>query len=403
MSINIHLDADPVKIWDSAIDITSIKTIVDGVEDDLINAKRDLVDQEGDAVLAFSSCIVGLINDCQSLFADLASYQVALENLSSDLGGVEDEFTSIRESAITGGLTVVGEEIIEPPQLFYANVDSGDPQQVDEYNRAQARIKVWNGLIPLVRDARDKEVRARQEFTDACNAIVANPILNFMTSTVKGFFVPSGVGFGLAGAARASLWALDRSRDAAAFAEGAGLRLSSPYVTHTLANGKTVAARAASGRTTVGSWHHAIQDGQLSNWHSASSKARSTGARVAEIAGRARPILKAAEVAGTALTFGISAYEQWQKDSHNPSLGESERVARATRSGALTAAGAWIGAQGGGKVGAAIGVCLGGPLGAAVGGVVGGVVGGALGAWGGQSAANIVNDGIHALTSWFKR
>ena len=131
MSINIHLDADPVKIWDSAIDITSIKTIVDGVEDDLINAKRDLVDQEGDAVLAFSSCIVGLINDCQSLFADLASYQVALENLSSDLGGVEDEFTSIRESAITGGLTVVGEEIIEPPQLFYANVDSGDPQQID--------------------------------------------------------------------------------------------------------------------------------------------------------------------------------------------------------------------------------------------------------------------------------
>lgn len=76
MSIDIHLDADPVKIWDSAIDVISVKTIIDGVEDDLFNAKRGLVDQEGDAVLAFSSCVAGLINDCQSLFADLASFRL---------------------------------------------------------------------------------------------------------------------------------------------------------------------------------------------------------------------------------------------------------------------------------------------------------------------------------------
>ena len=94
-------------------------------------------------------------------------------------------------------------------------------------------------------------------------------------------------------------------------------------------------------------------------------------------------------------TFAVDAYGQWQKDSHNPSLGEGEKAARATTTGALSAAGGWAGAAVGGKTGAAIGACVGGPVGAAVGGIVGGVVGGTIGSGLGKGAADRVNGLLH--------
>ena len=56
------------------------------------------------------------------------------------------------------------------------------------------------------------------------------------------------------------------------------------------------------------------------------------------------------------------------KDSHDPSLGDGEKVTRAAATGLGTGGGAWAGGALGAKVGAGIGACLGGPVGAAVGG-----------------------------------
>ena len=41
------------------------------------------------------------------------------------------------------------------------------------------------------------------------------------------------------------------------------------------------------------------------------------------------PALKWAGRASNALSFAVSAHEQWEKDSHNPSIGEEEKVTRA--------------------------------------------------------------------------
>lgn len=67
------------------------------------------------------------------------------------------------------------------------------------------------------------------------------------------------------------------------------------------------------------------------------------------------------------------------KDSHDPSLGDGEKVTRAAATGLGTGGGAWAGGALGAKVGAGIGACLGGPVGAAVGGIAGGIIGGAAG------------------------
>lgn len=53
------------------------------------------------------------------------------------------------------------------------------------------------------------------------------------------------------------------------------------------------------------------------------------------------------------------------KDSHDPSLGDGEKVTRAAATGLGTGGGAWAGGALGAKVGAGIGACLGGPVGAA--------------------------------------
>lgn len=52
-------------------------------------------------------------------------------------------------------------------------------------------------------------------------------------------------------------------------------------------------------------------------------------AKAVNAARRAAPALKWAGRASNALSFAVSAHEQREKDSHNPSIGEGEKVTRA--------------------------------------------------------------------------
>lgn len=114
-----------------------------------------------------------------------------------------------------------------------------------------------------------------------------------------------------------------------------------------------------------------MNDGKLSNRSPAKGMEGTVGAKAVDMAQKAAPALKRAGRAGNVLSFGISAHEQWEKDSHNPSMGDGEKVARATTRGLGSAAGGWAGGLAGAKVGAAVGARVGGPVGARVGGPVG--------------------------------
>ena len=109
------------------------------------------------------------------------------------------------------------------------------------------------------------------------------------------------------------------------------------------------------------------------------------GAKAVDMARKAAPALKRAGRAGNVLSFGISAHEQWEKDSHDPSTGDGEKVARATTRGLGSAAGGWAGGLAGAKVGAAVG------------GIVGEAVGSGAGGW----IADHDNKGIHGIAKWF--
>ncbi|WP_026407249.1 hypothetical protein [Actinomyces gerencseriae] len=394
MAIDTHLDATPSDITASATAIGTIKTNVDSAEDDLISARKSACELEGSSAVAALSSLSTAVDGCEDLVTDLGDYKTALDNLASALSSIDTDLQGIRDQATAGGLTLNGETVVEPKSSYPLGANPDNSVEVYENSVEQDRISLYKNLETQTSDIRTREKEARQAFSDACAKIGTNPIAHAASNAVKGYFIPDTRAGGWVGAARAGTWGISRTRDIASLVEAAGLRASSADVTRTLKYTKYVTNRSANaGRhalrgitkttdvvTEAGGkgtqqWRHALSDRKLSNWSPTKAAEGSTGAKVVDTVRKAGKPLKWAGRAGTAVSFGVDAYEQWQKDSKDPSIGQGEKVARAATKGAGSAAGGWAGAQ----AGAAIGACVGGPVGAAVGGIVGGVVGSGAG------------------------
>lgn len=104
--------------------------------------------------------------------------------------------------------------------------------------------------------------------------------------------------------------------------------------------------------------------------------------------------------AGTVLSFGTAAFGQWNHDASDPTMGTTEKAARAGTMGLTTAAGSWGGAWAGAQGGALIGAAVGGPVGAVVGGLIGGLVGGGLGGMLGDFVGQQVIGPVGDFADW---
>ena len=399
MSIDTHLDATPSDIATSAETVGDIKTNVDSAEDDLIGARKIIAsDLEGESALSASVAITSQVSSCEDLVADLESYRTALDNLSWALSAIKTDLEGIRSRAVEGGLELAGETIIEPKGVAHFQWTDPDstaplccgpsrygPVQPSLDDAEQAKVALYSTLETDTSDIRDRETAARQDFADACSRITdGNPAVRTVSSTVSGYFVPSKGEDGWATAGNVASWGAMRASDAALLAGGVALSSTRPGVDHTLANGKIVRSHAADKGMAIGSWKNAFNDGNLTNWRIPASVTGTTGAKVATAAQKAIPALTKGSAV---LSFAADAYGQWKEDSHNPSIGETEKVTRAAMKGAGSAGGAWLGVE----MGAAVGACVGGPVGAAVGGIIGGVIGSGLG----KMAADCANKGVH--------
>ena len=407
MSIDTRLDATPSDIATSAETVGDIKTNVDSAEDDLISARKIIAgDLEGESADAAHRALDDYVTTCEDLVSDLESYRAALDNLSWALSAIKTDLEGIRSRATEGGLELVGETIIRPTDSCSSSGDSpgggssphpgsscsGTEVGGGESDEKQQKIILYTTLQTDTDDIRSREAEARQAFADACLKIT-NPIYHTVAGAAGGYFIPSTEGGGPIAAARVGKWGVSRIGDAVELTQAAGLRASGADVARY--NYKTMTWRSAdqgrhasrwarskkpkmtqAGGRGTRQWKHALSDRKLGNWRVPASAEGSTGAKVANAAQKVADskALKYAGRAGTAVSFGVDAYEQWQKDSKDPSMGQGEKVARAATEGTASAAGGWAGAQ----AGAAIGACVGGPVGAAFGGIVGGIIGSGL-------------------------
>ena len=410
MAIDTHLDATPSEITSSATAIGNIETHVDSAEDDLISARKNVAELDGDTALNASTAISTEVNNCEDLVSDLKSYKNALTNFATAMGKVKTDLEGLRSRATNGGLTVNGERIEQPTDSFPMGADPNNSAEVRAFGEEQEKLTLYKTLETDTSHIRDRETEARQAFADACTRITdGHPVTQAVAGTVGGFFAPNTKNGGWRAAAGVGTWAISRVGNGVKMAEAIGLRASGATVTRKVVVGHKENVRThdinkgdlsrkvkmkreftteAEGKGTK-QWRYAFKDRKLSNW---SVPKGAEGTKAAKAVDMARKVgsskaLKYAGRAGTAVSFGVDAYQQWEKDSHNPSIGTGEKVARATTAGAVSAAGGWAGAQ----AGAAVGACVGGPVGA----VVGGAVGAAIGSGVGKKVADGANSLIH--------
>lgn len=328
--------------------------------------------------------------------SSLASYKTALENFASGLTTVKSDLAGVREKATAGGLTVEGEKVMEPqapPPLPENNPVERDKDRqthqtlVDNYNTKKA---LYDSLSTETSDIRIKEIEARDAFASACSAVIDNPVWK----ELKGALFPDTSAGGAVAVGKTAIWANSMVQRAATLAEGAGLKATNAVVKHPMTDKphKWVTSHDPRRGTPKGMKPRWVRnDRHLSNWEVPKGKSGTWGGKTVAAARKAAPYLEKVDKGFVAVDFAVSAYEQWDKDSHNPSLSERKKVARATTTGAASAVGGYAGAKAGAAIGASIGVA-GGPIGVAVGGIVGGIAGGIVGSAAGKYIGGLVND-----------
>ena len=397
MPIDTHLDATPADITASALDVGKVKTAVDEAEIDVSRANRTMQsgEFEGETAKQVKKAVGLKLQQCRTLSSSLASYKTALENFASGLTTVKSDLAGVREKATAGGLTVEGEEVMEPqaPPLPENNPVERDKDRqthqtlVDNYNTKNA---LYRTLSTETSDVRVKETEVRDAFANACAAVIDNPVWK----ELKGALFPNTSAGGGVAVGKTAIWANSTVQGAAKLAEGVGLKATNAVVKHPMTDKphKWVTSHDPRRGTPKGMKPRWVRnDRHLSNWEVPKGKSGTWGGKTVAAARKAAPYLEKVDKGFVAVDFAVSGYEQWQKDSHNPSLNEGKKVARATATGAGSAVGGYAGAKAGAAIGASIGVA-GGPVGVAVGGVVGGIAGGVAGSWLGKTGANWFNN-----------
>lgn len=398
MPIDTHLDATPADITASALDVGKVKTAVDEAEIDVSRANRTMQsgELEGDTARQVKKAVGLKLQQCRTLSSSLGSYKTALENFASGLTTVKSDLAGVREKAVAGGLTVEGEKVMEPqapPPLMENNPVERDKDRqthqtlVDNYNTKNALYKT---LSTETSDIRIKETEARDAFANACSAIIDNPVWK----ELKGALIPDTSAGGAVAVGKTAIWANSMVQRAATLAEGVGLKATNAVVKHPMRDKphKWVTSHDPRRGTPKGMKPRWVRnDRHLSNWEVPEGKSGTWGGKTVAAARKAAPYLEKVDKGFVAVDFAVSGYEQWQKDSHNPSLSEGKKVTRAATVGAASAGIGFAGAKAGAAIGASFGVA-GGPIGVAVGGVAGGIIGGVAGSWLGKTGANWFNN-----------
>ena len=379
------------------MDVGKVKTAVDEAEIDVSRANRTMQSGElqGETAEQVKAAVGLKERQCQTLSSSLGSYKTALENFASGLTTIKSDLAGVREKATAGGLTVEGEKVMEPqapPPLMENNPVERDKDRqthqtlVDNYNTKNALYKT---LSTETSDIRIKETEARDAFANACSAIIDNPVWK----ELKGALLPDTSAGGAVAVGKTAIWANSMVQRVARLAEGVGLKATNAVVKHPMRDKphKWVTSHEPRRGTPKGMKPRWVRnDRHLSNWEVPEGKSGTWGGKTVAAARKAAPYLEKVDKGFVAVDFAVSGYEQWQKDSHNPSLSEGKKVARATTTGTGSAVGGYAGAKLGATIGASFGVA-GGPIGVAVGGVAGGIIGGVAGSWAGKTAANWFN------------
>lgn len=366
---------DPASCTTAATACGTVKTALDDAATQVDNARSLAGSWRGMAGAAFEGRVSDTSRDLRELGTRVQALQTALSDFAGELTVVQDRMQQARTVASAGGVQINGTQIIQPDAP-----DVMSQGQVDAYNR---KIEAWNEAVEVADGARTKEKEAHDRLGDGISKSTGDGLIEDLLERL-GFLPPDFSDGDDIGA-----WALGLA--GLGFGAGASWMIHGRYgVFQPRVNGRFGTAAG------MNFWQRMLAGGKSDSWHAKSytAGARNAWSTAGKWAGRF----------GTGVTALSAGWNQWQADADDPSLGTTERAARAGTMGATTAAGAWAGAQGGAWAGGAIGTAICPGVGTVVGGVVGGLVGGAVGGFAGsefgQAIIDPVGDAADAVGDW---
>lgn len=379
MSLDVSFKTDTAQVASHEASLQTLRTNLDGWIESANRARTSALGAwQGEAADAFDARARKIDEGIQEVLSALDTYLNAVTTFHGSASSVKDSLQQIKDEALAAGLMVAGDIVYEPrPPQFIGPPGASYPTAeesplVAAYERQKS---VYLSLQGRVDEARSSEAQAHNALQRGCDQASAPSGWDFAWAALG---IPTTVGAGFFFAAKLAPDAADLTGTAAlqrfgrfAYREGGKYATLPPGLLAQLAATRTVT-----------NWQNLPNATSSQRWWVGFGKG-------------AKGFASRATVPVTLLFAGWDAWqsgsEQWERDSHDPTLSTSARVSRASIEGVsdvfLPTLGGTLGAAGGAIAGATIGSVV--PIvGTAVGGVIGGIVGGFLGGWAGQTGTD---------------
>ncbi|WP_257210599.1 hypothetical protein [Actinomyces ruminis] len=372
MSLDARVITEPSGAWNAARSLNTISTTVSDASDDVAATRRTIAsDCFSESTNAALSKLSTQSSDLDDASSDATSLSKALDDFGYSMDSVKNRLADVIADATAAGLTVSGSTIQEPVD------DDSDA----DYATKKATYDSLSSTLSLIRA---DESTAHDTLISACDS------LKSVGEWFRDQFIPTWDSSGVSKTA-------DIADGVANGAQWATIRAISVFRPR-YPKGHPGAGRfmAAVDRSKMGLLETLWAETKTTNWVNKPYTRGTTAWKVQQYAGKAARVTKGIGIGAAVFSGFVGGYEQYQKDSANPSMGEGEKIAcagtQAVTQGAGAYGGAWFGAQVGMTVGA-----VGGPVGVAVGGIVGGAIGGIAGSAAGKWLGDRINEGWSKL------
>mgnify|MGYP002741688363 CR=1 FL=1 len=373
-TLDAKVITEPSGAWNAAQSLTSISTTVSTAGEDISSAHNQVAsDCTSETTNAALSSLSSQRSTLDALSTNTTSLATALTAFGNSMNSIKTRLAQVVADAAAAELVVSGSTIHSPD-------DTSD----EKYETKKAKFDELKETLYLIRQ---DESSAHDTLISACDS------LKSAGEWFRDKYLPTGT---VADFSKAAGWANRLSIGTRWGAIGSIARFQPRYPAGYPGAGRFM---SAADRSKMGLLRTLWAKTKPENWINKPYTRGTTAWKAQQAVTKVAPALKWVGHASTALTAGLAGAEQYQKDSANPSMGEAEKITRASTQAVTQGGGGWGGAWLGAQAGMTIGA-VGGPVGVAVGGIVGGALGGLAGSTVGKMAGDLINKGVSKLFHW---
>ncbi|MBE6483140.1 MAG: hypothetical protein E7Z94_12360 [Actinomyces ruminicola] len=325
MALDARVITEPSGAWNAARSLRSISTTISDASDDVASTRSSIASDCSSEATTQALLKLGSDRDVlDDTSTDASTLAKALDDFGYSMYSVKNRLADVIDDATAAGLVVSGSSIQEPVK------DDSDA----DYATKKATYDTLSSTLVLIRA---DESTAHDTLISACDS------LKSAGEWFRDKYLPTG---GPGDFSKAVGWANRVAIGTRWGTIGAIAKFQPRYPKWHPGAGRFM---SAADRSKMGLLQTLWARTKPSNWVNKPYTRGTTAWKAQQAVTKAAPALKWAGRASTVLTAGLAGYEQYQKESANPSMGEGEKIARAgtqaVTQGAGAYGGAWFGAQ----------------------------------------------------------